>query len=287
MWENGGMETHTKTGPSPWLAPGLSAIGIVFFIAWAYIQIRLKQEPGADPMVIALNIFITLILWAVLIVASWRNFSDARRAKPLTTQVKTITEAKASLEGRLEQLQSDLATERASRTALMMVGYLCVLHQEASAIRKELVSIEDTLKRSPAIYATIPHPFDDGMFETLEHWTGFHQALWSLKGAYLAHASRVFRYHPPGFESLVTWKLPRKLDWEQSAKLLDDHRESLHQATRSLSEYSARSREQSERNRDIIFHAKGLPSLPPQPRSVAAAEPARMARGRASGVLRQ
>jgi hypothetical protein len=46
---------------------------------------------------------------------------------------------------------------------------------------------------------------------------------------------------------------------------------------RSLSEYSARSREQSERNRDIMFHAKGLPSLPSQPRSVAAAEPARMA----------
>jgi hypothetical protein len=56
---------------------------------------------------------------------------------------------------------------------------------------------------------------------------------------------------------------------------------------RSLSENPARSRERSERNRDIMFHAEGLPSLPPQPGSVAAAEPARMARGRASGVLRQ
>src|SRR6266446_3410822 len=57
--------------------------------------------------------------------------------------------------------------------------------------------------------------------------------------------------------------------------------------TRSLSEKSARWREQIKRSRAIMLYAQGLPTLPSRSRPTVAAEPPRMGGGRTSGVLRE
>src|ERR1022692_18903 len=62
---------------------------------------------------------------------------------------------------------------------------------------------------------------------------------------------------------------------------------SLDNPARSLSEKSARSREQIEQKRAIMLYAQGLPTLPARSRPAVAAEPARMGGRRTSGVLRE
>jgi hypothetical protein len=94
-------------GPSPWVSPMLTAIGVVGgFLVWPYIQIRLKANPGADEMTTWVNVVITYTLGIFLAWAAVRNLRDARRAKRLEAAMRTVKdEHKTQLEYHTRQAE--------------------------------------------------------------------------------------------------------------------------------------------------------------------------------------
>jgi len=84
-------------GPHPWLAPILSIIAICVAVIWAYLQMRHWKEPDADYVAIAVNIVVTVVLWAVLIwaiVATYRfNKSSLPKDRPRITPLIVVCAA--------------------------------------------------------------------------------------------------------------------------------------------------------------------------------------------------
>ena len=76
--------------PSPWLAPGISAIALLAFCVWAYVQMDHWKSPQADSVAIAVSIFGTGLLVVLLLVAIYVNFRDSSRAKALRSQILAL-----------------------------------------------------------------------------------------------------------------------------------------------------------------------------------------------------
>lgn len=76
------MNRHKR--PSPWLAPILTAIGIVLTALWAYIQMRHWKDPDADYLALALNMVFTGVLWSLLAILIWKHRQYAQTCDATT-----------------------------------------------------------------------------------------------------------------------------------------------------------------------------------------------------------
>src|ERR1700733_11785215 len=86
------------------------AVPLCLTAIWFYVQLQVWKEEGHDHMLTVANFIVTALLWAALVWAAYKNFTDARRATLLQSEIVTIKdEAKLQLDSLNEFHASELA----------------------------------------------------------------------------------------------------------------------------------------------------------------------------------
>src|ERR1700761_3431970 len=68
----------------------VAIVGVLISGVWLYLQLQVWKEEGHDHVLTAVNVVVTLALWACLSVATYLNVRDAHRAQSLRAQIITI-----------------------------------------------------------------------------------------------------------------------------------------------------------------------------------------------------
>src|SRR4051794_19001736 len=88
-------------------------IALLITVPWFVAQLLVWKAEGHDYMLVVSNIIVTLLLWAVLGYAIYRNLRDANRAKALSSEMVDLERQLTEGRRESEDLKGQIAALKA------------------------------------------------------------------------------------------------------------------------------------------------------------------------------